>query len=178
MKGRRLKRKARRTEVLRHSPNRLPESAEDSGVISVQTGDVVGSKPPERTASTPGNPRTALSTLATLWWRAMNKAEMMATQDGQGPDMVRLVRYLTSMGESLKNLGIVVVDPVNQAYDPGMGLKVISFEARNGTSRDIISETLRPQVMWENQLIQLAEVIVTTFTETTAQEGQHGQDNN
>jgi hypothetical protein len=178
VKGNKLKRKTHHASESRHGRD-LPHGLASDGVaVPISAGDAVIRTQPEQAAHVQGNSAAAISSLATHWWRAMSKAQAMAAQGGSGSDAVRLLRYLTAMGDSLTTLGILVTDPVNEPYDAGMGLKVTTFETHNGTGRDIISETLRPQVTWGHQLIQLAEVIVTTFAVPTPREGQHGQDNN
>lgn len=177
MKGNKLKRKARHVREGQYRGN-LPHGLSDEGVAA-PADDAIARTRPVQTAHLQGSPAAAISSLATHWWRAMRRAQIMAAHQGSGDsDAVRLMRYLTAMGESLTSLGIVVTDPVNEPYDAGMGLKVVTFETHDGRGRDTISETLRPQVTWGRQLIQLAEVIVATFAEPTPREGQHGQDNN
>lgn len=177
MKGNKLKRKTHHVREGQHRRG-LPHGLSDEGVVApASADDAITRTQPVQAAHLQGSPAAVISSLATNWWRAMSRAQALVAQAGGDSDAVRLIRYLTAMGESLTSLEIVVTDPVNEPYDAGMGLKVVTFETHDGTGRDTISETLRPQVTWGRQLIQLAEVIVATFAEPTPREGQHGQDN-
>ena len=62
----------------------------------------------------------------------------------------------------LKQMGLTINDWVNQPYDAGLPVKVLTFQPAPGVDRDIILETVRPTVMWRDRLVQLGEVVVGT----------------
>jgi hypothetical protein len=53
-------------------------------------------------------------------------------------------------------------DWVNQPYDTGLPVKVLSFQPTPGLDRDTVIETVRPTVIWKDRLLQSGEVIVGT----------------
>jgi hypothetical protein len=57
-------------------------------------------------------------------------------------------------------MGLTMNDWVNQPYDAGLPVKVLTFQPTPGLSRDTILEAVRPTVIWKDRLLQLGEVIV------------------
>ena len=62
----------------------------------------------------------------------------------------------------LKQMGLTMNDWVNQPYDAGLPVKVLTFQPTPGLDRDTILETVRPTVIWKDRLLQSGEVIVGT----------------
>jgi len=103
----------------------------------------------------------ALTTIATNVWRARNK--MVDSESGEAKEeMKRVYRYVEAVFDALNQIGIEVRDLQGRAYDSGMALKVISFEPTPGLSKEEITETIKPTITLQGQLVQMGEVIVGT----------------
>ncbi len=103
----------------------------------------------------------AFAIIATNTWRA--KTKMVDSDTGEAKEEMKSVyRHIEAIFESLKQIGVEMIDPVGRAYDSGMALKVLSFEPTPGLSNEEIKETIKPSVAWQGRLIQIGEVIVGT----------------
>lgn len=101
---------------------------------------------------------SGLAAIATNAWRARTK---MVEENGEPrEDSKRYLRHIESIWQALNDMGVTIEDPSGREYDPGFPLKVISYEPAKGIAHETITETLRPTVTWQSQLIQLGEVIV------------------
>ncbi len=108
-----------------------------------------------------------LCRLATHVWRAKSKMVDPATGAARD-DMRRVYRHIEGAVETLAQNGVVLQDWLNQAYDVGLPVKVLSYQPTPGLTRDTILETLRPAVIWNGRMLQLGEVIVGTPTPAQA----------
>lgn len=97
----------------------------------------------------------AFADLATHVWRARNRI-------GAAPPEVtrRALRHLDAAMETLRDLDVTSKDWLNEPYDPGLPLKVISFQPAAGLVRDTVIEVVRPAVFWRQRLVQSGEVVV------------------
>jgi hypothetical protein len=102
-----------------------------------------------------------LCRLATHVWRAKSKMIDPATGAARD-DMKRVYRHIEGAVETLGQSGVVLQDWLNQGYDVGLPVKVLSYQPTPGLTRDTILETLRPAVIWNGRMLQLGEVIVGT----------------
>ena len=103
----------------------------------------------------------AFGGLATQVWRAYGKTVDPATGQPR-EEMRRVHRLIEGALDVLKQMGLTINDWVNQPYDAGLPVKVLTFQPAPGVVRDTILETVRPTVMWKNRLVQLGEVVVGT----------------
>jgi len=101
----------------------------------------------------------ALSALATHLWRAKGKLVDPATGEPR-EESKRIYRHVESALETFSQLGVTMNDWLNQPYDPGLPVKVLTFQPTPELTRDTVVEAVRPTVMWNDRLLQLAEVIV------------------
>jgi hypothetical protein len=74
--------------------------------------------------------------------------------------MRRIHRHIEGAFESLSQIGLTINDWVNQPYDPGLPVKVLTFQPTPDLQRDIVLEAVRPTVIWKDRLLQMGEVIV------------------
>jgi hypothetical protein len=119
---------------------------------------VSGSTPPIPGAA-PEGMGPSIATLATQIWRT--KAKLVDTATGEPREEARKVyRHVEGALEALGQMGITLNDWLNQPYDPGLPVKVITFQPTTGIVRDTVVETVRPTVIWKDQLLQLGEVVV------------------
>ena len=101
----------------------------------------------------------ALSLLATNVWRARSKIIDPGT--GQPRDEMRRVhRHVEGALEAFSQMGVRLNDWLNEPYDAGLPVKVLSFQPTPGLTRDTIVEVVRPAVFWEDRLLQSGEVVV------------------
>ena len=101
----------------------------------------------------------ALGGLATQVWRARSRIVDPATGEPR-EEMKRVHRHVEGALDALKQLGLTMNDWVNQPYDAGLPVKVLTFQPTPGLARDTILEAVRPTVIWKDRLLQLGEVIV------------------
>jgi hypothetical protein len=104
---------------------------------------------------------SALGGLATHVWRAAGKTVDPATGEPR-EEMRRVHRHIQGALDLLKQMGLTINDWVNQPYDTGLPVKVLSFQPTPGLHRDTVIEAVRPTVIWKDRLLQSGEVIVGT----------------
>jgi hypothetical protein len=112
-------------------------------------------------ADDPEGLAAAFGGLATQVWRAMGKTVDPVTGEPR-EEMKRIHRHIEGALDMLKQMGLTINDWVNQPYDAGLPVKVLTFQPAPGVTRDTILETVRPTVMWRNRLVQTGEVVVGT----------------
>jgi hypothetical protein len=140
---------------LRQKVKSLPTSASNNGGNSERIEEI------RKVEVVPARVLQAFAAIATNAWRTRNK--MTDEDTGEAKDeMKRAYRHVEALFEALSEIGIEIRDMQGRAFDSGMALKVISFEPTPGLSREEIAETIKPTVTWQDQLIQMGEVIVGT----------------
>jgi hypothetical protein len=112
-------------------------------------------------AEAPDELSPALGELATQVWRAIGKTVDPATGQPR-EEMRRVHRHVEGALDMLKQMGLTMNDWVNQPYDAGLPVKVVSFQPKPGLERDTIVEAVRPTVIWKDRLLQVGEVVVGT----------------
>lgn len=130
-----------------------PASASPSPSASAPSAPAASVAPVEASVTPDLGPTYA--DLATHVWRARNRL-------GAAPPEVarRTLRHLDAATETLRELAVTSKDWLNEPYDPGLPLKVISFQPTEGLARDTIIEIVRPAVFWRQRLVQSGEVVV------------------
>jgi hypothetical protein len=100
----------------------------------------------------------AACTLSLECWRLSRIAELLRDSN-EGAGLRHAVRRIT---ETLKAMGIEVVDFAGQPYDPGMVPQVVEVREDNALpdGHAIIDETIAPTVTWRGQVIKPGEIIV------------------
>lgn len=102
-----------------------------------------------------------LTVIATQAWRARKK--MVDDENGEArDDMKRVFRHVESIFNALSGIGIEIRDMQGRPFDSGMALKVVSFEPTPGLSKEEITETIKPTILWRERIIEVGEVIVGT----------------
>ncbi|MFT3829235.1 MAG: hypothetical protein QM691_05950 [Opitutaceae bacterium] len=152
---------------------RLPEAPLDKALAEVQAlkdAPPPAPVPPEPippAAATgpaapvePANPHDeALAALATHVWRA--KMRMLDAKTGEPREETRrLYRHIEGAMEAFGALGVRLSDWLDQPYDAGLPVKVLSFQPTPELVRDTVIEAVRPAVFWQDRLLQVGEVIV------------------
>jgi hypothetical protein len=97
-------------------------------------------------------------------WRLSLIAEVLR-DSGEGAGLRHAVRRIT---ETLKGMGIEVVDFAGRRYDPGMVPEVVEVREDQGLPEGhaIIDETIAPTVTWRGQVINPGQIIVKRSFET------------
>src|ERR1700686_3491038 len=91
-------------------------------------------------------------------WRLSLIAELLRDSN-EGAGVRHAVRRIT---ETLKGMGIDVVDFAGRPYDPGMVPEVVEVREDQGLpdGQAIIDETIAPTVTWRGQVIKTGQIIV------------------
>lgn len=109
----------------------------------------------------------SLTTLATQVWRA--RVRIIDPETGEPrEEMRRIHRHVEGAFEAFSQLGLTINDWVNQPYDAGLPVKVLTFQPTPDLQRDTVLEAVRPTVIWKDRLLQMGEVIVGTPQNTEA----------
>lgn len=109
----------------------------------------------------------SLTTLATQVWRA--RVRIIDPETGEPrEEMRRIHRHVEGAYEAFSQLGLTINDWVNQPYDAGLPVKVLTFQPTPDLQRDTVLEAVRPTVIWKDRLLQMGEVIVGTPQNTEA----------
>lgn len=67
-------------------------------------------------------------------------------------DVKKIARYLESIHDSFIQLGIEIIDRTGESFDYGLPEKVVTAKPQEGISKELVVETLRPTVKWNNQI--------------------------
>jgi hypothetical protein len=118
----------------------------------------------EEKASTPA-PDSAqkelLRDMATGLWRIRQKM-VEPESNNPLPGMQKAYRHLQSTWDVLSEAGVQIQDHTGAPYDPGLSLSVVAHQPTPGLTREIIIETIKPSVYFNNVMIQMGEVVVGT----------------
>ncbi|MGA3008137.1 MAG: hypothetical protein ABSE59_09630 [Opitutaceae bacterium] len=102
-----------------------------------------------------------IAEIATHVWRA--KGKLVDPASGQPREETRRIyRHVESTLDVLAQMGVAIRDQLNEPYDPGLPVNVLTFQPTPGLSRDMIIEVVRPTVIWQERVLQLGEVVVGT----------------
>ena len=76
----------------------------------------------------------------------------------------RAYRHLESTWDAMVEAGITIKDHTGEVVPEGgrYAVKVLSFEPTPGIGRETVVQTIRPTIYYQDELIQMAEVIVAT----------------
>lgn len=152
---------------------RFPEFSVDSALEELQQLQERLSAPFAATAETapapvsttvaptslPDNLKQSLCSLVTHVWRAKGKLVDVATGEPK-EETRRAYRHVEAALETFAQMDLTLSDWIDQPYDPGLPVKVLTFQPMSGIMRDTVVEAVRPTVIWKDQLLQLGEVVV------------------
>ena len=85
-------------------------------------------------------------------------------------DVKRICRHLESIYDSFTRLGIQIIDRTGESFDYGLPEKVVAAKPQDGISKELVLETLRPTVKWNNKIFP-GEVEIAT-PKTIAHKGE------
>ncbi len=104
----------------------------------------------------------ALLVLANQSWRITTAAQNPETKESKPElspqDVKKISNALEAINETLENIGIKVLDRINQPFDPGFPDQVITEEPREGITKEQIIRTIRPTIIWNQTIVQRGEI--------------------
>lgn len=95
--------------------------------------------------------------LATNLWRINNKLQ---GADESDKTLRSIRRHTESALDTLAGGQVEIKDHTNEKYIPGMALDVLAFQPDLSVQDEIISETIKPSVYYQDKLVQRGEVVV------------------
>jgi hypothetical protein len=102
-----------------------------------------------------------IADVATNAWRARTK--MVDKNSGEvREEMKRVYRHIEAMFESFQEMGLEIKDHTGELFDYGLPLKVVTTQPTKGIAQERVIETLKPTIYWQEQIIQLGEVVIAT----------------
>ena len=99
--------------------------------------------------------------IATNLWKIKNRKDIKDCSSISG-DLRKAFRHYETAWDLLANEGFEIRDHINKKYVAGMALKVIAFQPSSSVHIEMISETIKPSIFYNDKLIQMGEVIVKT----------------
>ncbi|MFI0423932.1 hypothetical protein [Spongiactinospora sp. 9N601] len=101
-------------------------------------------------------PGPSLADVVTSIWRLERRLRRL-------PGETRtLTRHLEAAWDALAQAGVKIQDHLGDPFDPGLSIKVLSYQPAPDLDRDRVVETIRPSVHLNDHVIQRGEVIVGT----------------
>lgn len=100
-----------------------------------------------------------LADIGTGLWRLRQKMVKAGTNQPLD-EMRRPYRHLESVWDALVQAGAEIHDHTDTPFDPGMSLKVVSYQPTPGLGRERVIETIKPSIYFKGKAIQMGEVIV------------------
>ena len=102
-----------------------------------------------------------IADIATGIWRMKNK--FLAVKINDMPDEIKKAyRHIESTSDMLSSAKVKVCDYANEKYIPNRNIKPIAFQPSSSVHIEMITETVKPSIFYNEKLIQVGEVIVTT----------------
>jgi molecular chaperone GrpE (heat shock protein) len=102
--------------------------------------------------------------IATNAWKARSKMLDPVSREVRD-EMKRAYRHVEAILASLAAIGIDIKDHTGEAFDYGQPLKVVTTQPSAEVAKDTVVETIRPTISWQNQIIQMGEVVIGTPTQ-------------
>ena len=99
--------------------------------------------------------------IAAAVWKLRQKITDPVTHETK-EEMRPLMRYVDSIWEALSTAGLDIQDHTNQPFDSGQSLEVLAFQPTPGTTKEFVSETVKPTIYLKGHRLQMGQVIVAT----------------
>jgi hypothetical protein len=89
---------------------------------------------------------------------------VLADAERAGDDVRQrgLVRHVEAAHDVFAQRGVEIRDPTGDKYVPGMALSVLAFQPTPGLLHEKIIETIKPTILYRDQILQRGDVIVGT----------------
>ena len=109
----------------------------------------------------PENVAKGIVTVATNAWKAQNK--MVDAASGEiREDMKRVHRHVQAILQALQDMGLEIKDHTGDPFDYGLPLTVVTTQPTPGITKERVTETIKPTIYWQNQVLQRGEVVIAT----------------
>jgi hypothetical protein len=123
--------------------------------------------PTAPTTPAPAPNHEQIVAIATNMWRAKTKLVDAATGVPH-EETKRTYRHVESTLDALTEMGVVIRDLLNEPYDPGLPVNVLTYQPTAGLVRDTVVEVVRPTILWRGDVVQIGEVVVGTPSEDSS----------
>lgn len=100
-----------------------------------------------------------IAAVATAVWRAKSKLDSEASRE-LPTELRNLPRHVQAAWDALAAGQVQVDDPIGRRYLPGMAVNTLTIQPVEGITIELILETIKPSVYFQDVLIQRADVIV------------------
>jgi hypothetical protein len=150
----------------------LDRALADWAALEAQLATAPVSAPPTPTVSTlassaPTSVPDQIVTIATNMWRA--KTKLVDARTGvPHEETKRTYRHVENTLDALTEMGVAIRDLLNEPYDPGLPVNVLTYQPTLGLARDTIVEVVRPTILWRGEVVQIGEVVVGTPSEDSS----------
>ena len=101
-------------------------------------------------------------------WRLKHKM-LQPGSDQPLEELRRAYRHLESAWNALTRLGVKILDHTGEPFDSGYSISVLAFQPMTDIEREIVIETIKPTIYFDEQRIQMGQVIVGTPDKSDAQ---------
>ncbi len=102
---------------------------------------------------------TALCEIAIHAWRMQRRMTDRVTKEVKD-EYKTMHRSVAGILEALTSMGFTLRDREGEFYDYGLPEKVVAAEKRTGISREMVAETIRPSIMYGDQLVKPGEIVI------------------
>ncbi|ORT53634.1 hypothetical protein [Streptomyces sp. CB03238] len=137
----------------------------DTALADLESAEAAARRAAASAAATPKAQEfdtARLAEAATGVWKAERK--LGRQDDGLGKTSKtsrQISRSLRTARQALQEgVELKIQDHDGDDYDPGLSLKVLSFEDDPALTREVVRETFLPSVYFRGRLIQMGEVVV------------------
>ncbi len=108
---------------------------------------------------------TAFCEIAIHAWRMQRRMTDRVTREIKEEHRA-MHRSVAGILEALSIMGFTLRDREGEFYDYGLPDKVVAAEKRAGISREMVVETIRPSILFQDQLVKPGEMVIAV-PETT-----------
>lgn len=103
--------------------------------------------------------------IATSVWKLKKKIAELYNNNPAIQDHKALDVTLGKLANDLDKMDISIVDYTDMKYNDGMNVEVISIEKEDNRKEKIVKETITPSILYRNQLLKKAKVILLSGEE-------------
>jgi hypothetical protein len=100
----------------------------------------------------------SLARIATSAWTIRRKTRQSVSNVESGA----LSLHADAIFDALRQTGVEIEEYPEQPYRPGLDVEILVFQPNAGVEQDTITSTVRPAVLFQGQIIQRGQVIVST----------------
>jgi hypothetical protein len=136
-------------------------SAEISALQRLASAEVSGVQEFQQKAA------TAFCDIAIHAWRMQRRTTDRVTKEVK-EEYKTLHRSVAGILEALTDVGFTLRDREGEFYDYGLPERVVAAEKREGISREMVIETIRPSILFGEQMVKPGEVVIAVPLEAAS----------